>query len=94
MQLLRLAAGHEELEGGHRADPEALRQRCVRVHVQLEEVDVRVLAGERGEDGRDGAARPAPLGEEVDDDELRRLGFDERVEVVEGGDGAHGGGVA
>lgn len=84
-------------EGNVRAHAEPPSDVLHGVHVHLYELQLpraRFLLGERVEDGRDGLARPAPGGVEVDDG-VRRRG-DELVEVRGGGGGRgfvrHGGG--
>ena len=77
----------EDQEGRHGADAVLLRDLGLGVDVDFDEGELArdaVLAGERGEGGRDGFAGPAPVGVEIGDDVDVRGEL--RGEVVGGGD--------
>lgn len=71
---LNLLATLEEEEGRHSRDAVLGRDFADLVNVDLKELDVGVLGAQFLNGGRDGLARAAPLGMEVDDDEVLRVG--------------------
>mmetsp|Transcript_49506 Transcript_49506/g.137198 ORF Transcript_49506/g.137198 Transcript_49506/m.137198 type:complete len:207 (+) Transcript_49506:350-970(+) len=83
--LLLVAEG---LEGRHRLNATFNRNVLVLVDIDLHEADVRVLAREALEEGRDPLARPAPNRRKVDDDRLPLAGGvgEEGVPLFLGGD--------